>query len=455
MRSRRLGFLPVEVGVPAALGALVLVAAVADGCGSASDRPPPSQGPTADGGTDPASLNDAAGLADAPPSVIVAGPVISSQAGLYEIEPDVAVGPGGLVAAAFMAQGPGSLAYAFSHDDGATWGPPAAIVPPVNGSTADPSLAADGAGGFLLTYLTRGAGGRHIYAATAPSGTTTFGSIVEVSDPAAPAEYDKPWALVLADGTRLIVYTTDNGSAVYVARSADAATWTRTTIAPDGMLRGVAFPCATANRLYVTYLVPGGIRLSASDDGGATWPVASTTVVQGPGEHTAFDMPTCVASGDDVWIAYGLTNDTNNVLRADELTAIRIAHSKDGGKTIDARTSAGSTAGNGAGRFMHPHLVRDAAGTLHILYYAGTKAGDRAASMRHARSMDFGATWTASESVGPPITFITSRTGLDWLGDYLGATALGSSVYTTYVQNQPPSGGSVSHVAFAKIDPPR
>ena len=409
------------------------------------DRPPVTGSLVPDAGGLDASRPD---TAQGPASHVFSGPVLSTSAGLYEIEPDLAVSSTGVVASAFMASGPGTIAYAFSRDDGASWSAPQALLAPPNSQAVDPSLAADGAGGFLLTYLTEGAAGRHVYAAMAPEGTMTFGEPVEVSDPAAPATYDKPWALVLADGTRVIVYTTDSGNTVYVARSTSTGIWTRSSIAPDGTLRGVAFPCASGTRLFVAYLVPGGIALSASDDGGATWPAASTTVVQAATERAAFEMPTCVANGSDVWISYGLTKDVNSEQRADELTAIRIAHSKDSGRSIDARYSTGE-----GGHFMHPRLVRDAVGTLHLVYYEGARAGDAAGSFRHARSIDDGVTWTATEAIGPAITFETSRTGFDWLGDYVGAATRGEHVYTAYVQNQT-DGGQVSHVAFGRVDPP-
>jgi hypothetical protein len=424
--------------------AIVLVAAPV-AC-SRGDHPPVAGGPAATG-TTPVGV-DAAPIAQALPSRIVAGPVVSSPAGLYEFEPDVAVGTTGVVAATFIAGGPGTIGYTFSLDDGLTWTAPQAILPAPNARNVDPALASDGAGGFALVWLEQGASSRKVFASVAPAGSTVFGAPVEVTDPGAPAAYDKPWVTVLADGTTVIVLTTDTGSAVTVARSRGGAAFTRATLAPDGTLRAVAYPCASQARLFVTYLVPGGIALSASDDGGATWTAAATTLVQAKGEHTAFDMPTCAADGDDVWIAYGTTQDTNVVTRADRLDAIRVARSTDGGRTIAAHALAGDSA-----LAMHPRLVRDATGTLHLLYYGGKAEGDRAAALHHVRSLDKGATWTASEQVGLPSTFVVARTGLDWLGDYVGAATKAGHVYTTYVQNQF-DGGSISHVAFARVDPP-
>ena len=66
--------------------------------------------------------------ADAGPSVVTNGQVISTQAGLYEVETDVAVSASGVLGAVFMAQGPGNVGYTFSKDEGATWSPPAAIL---------------------------------------------------------------------------------------------------------------------------------------------------------------------------------------------------------------------------------------------------------------------------------------------------------------------------------------
>ena len=432
------------------VGLLAPLGLYAQAC-SKGDHPPvatanPGSSGGAGGGGKPAI--DAGPIAQAPPSRIVDGPVISAGAGLNEFEPDVAVSTTGVVAAAYIANGPGSIGYSFSSDDGATWTPNQAILSAANAQNVDPALASDGAGGFVIVWLENGPAGRKIFTASAPTGTTTFGAPVLVSDAAAPAAYDKPWVLVLADGTRVVVYTTDSGSAVFVARSSDGKTFTHAAAAPDGTLRGVSFPCTSGKRLYLTYLVPGGIGLSFSDDGGATWPAASTTVVHATGERAAFDMPTCAADADDVWVAYGITSDTNVVRRADRLDAIRIAHSTNGGASIASRSTVVTDA-----VMLHPHLARDAAGTLHLLHYGGKIEGDTAGGLRHVRSLDKGGSWTANEHVGPSSTLVVFRTGFDWFGDYVGVAARGEKVYTTYVQNQF-DGGTLGHVAFARIEAP-
>jgi hypothetical protein len=159
-------------------------------------------------------------------------------------------------------------------------------------------------------------------------------------------------------------------------------------------------------------------------------------------------MPTCAASGDSIWVAYGVTADANTVNRADRLSAIRVARSSDGGRTFAARSRVAD-----ATYMMHPRLVLDGAGVLHLLHYAGAADGDAHGSFRHARSLDGGATWTASETAFAGVAFVTARTGLDWLGDYVGAAARGGSVYTAYVQNRFDA-AAVAHVAFARVDAP-
>src|SRR5438132_1268152 len=73
-----------------------------------------------------------------------------------------------------------------------------------------------------------------IFAARAGGGV--FDAPPPVSDPAVPADYDKPWAVRLADGSRLVTYqgrAADGTVLAVAARSADGSAWTRASIADD------------------------------------------------------------------------------------------------------------------------------------------------------------------------------------------------------------------------------
>jgi hypothetical protein len=45
-----------------------------------------------------------------------------------------------------------------------------------------------------------------------------------------------------------------------------------------------------------------------------------------------------------------------------------------------------------------------------------------------------------------PFVFTTSRSGVDWLGDYLGLTVAGDQIYATWTDNR----DSVARIFFAK-----
>jgi hypothetical protein len=178
----------------------------------------------------------------------------------------------------------------------------------------------------------------HVYAAVAPAGSTTFGAPVEVSNTQANEQFDKPWITVTNKNSVLLTYAKTSTGGIYAARSTDhGVTWTRAVIVEDGAFRNLVYPCvpATGNRVFATYHAGQGIGLHWSDDDGVTWPAASKVAVAATGEQPAFDDPTCAAAGNEVFISYGLSPDAMGTTNSPKLTSIRIAHSPDGGPTID------------------------------------------------------------------------------------------------------------------------
>jgi hypothetical protein len=173
-------------------------------------------------------------------------------------------------------------------------------------------------------------------------------------------------------------------------------------------------------------------------------------MVSAPGELVAFDDPMCVADKSDVWISYGLTKDgtATATMNSPLLYALRLAHSGDGGQTIDTRIDAHDTAAGSF--FQHPELAREPGGALDLTYYAGKTDMDMAGSFRRSRAavpaMGFG----PSVSVDAPLDFLTSRGDPRWLGDYTGIFARSGKLYLSYTVNDT----AVSHVAFSKVKVP-
>src|SRR5262245_38736121 len=246
--------------------------------------------------------------------------VSHATASFREAEPTLALSRAGQApAVAWMGQSTNGLAtglfpayghigYAASFDGGATWSEPAAIPTPGPGGgvtkfSIDPELDVDAAGTFHLTYATRqtgaGQGMESVFYERA------FGAPVDI---ATMQGIDRPWIHVAPSGTILVTYLAEGG--FVAATSRDGVTW-QSTVLP-GATSGALILCdgPAAERVYAVELALTdqlAIALAVSDDAGVTWraPVA----VSEAGERVSLDPPSCAASGDDVWIAYGLTPD--------------------------------------------------------------------------------------------------------------------------------------------------
>jgi hypothetical protein len=148
------------------------------------------------------------------------------------------------------------------------------------------------------------------------------------------------------------------------------------------------------------------------------------------------------ADGQEAWVTYGLSNDAFDTTNSAKLYSIRLAHSADGGKTIDARYDAhDAKAGT---YYIHPFLVRESNGALDLVYYAGASDGDTMGSFVRARSTDGGKTWPASAPVKRPITFTGTRASPKWLGDYVGLAWARDNLFTSYADNT----AFASHIGF-------
>jgi hypothetical protein len=373
-------------------------------------------------------------------------------------EVTLAVAPDNVVAVAWMDETDTDawIGYAFSRDHGESWELPATLASAAPGRlVSDPVLAAAG-GRFQLTWLDYDPANDNtsaIYAASAATQDAAFGAPVAI---AGSGNYDKPWIAVAGDGTLLVTYTVASAmtSGIAIARSSDGQRWTRDLLAEDGIdvQNSFARLCVppSGNRVYATYFQSDTsgtitqVMLARSDDAGATWPVR--TPVAQPGEPIGDDDCACVTDGDRVWVSYGLTADLQALVP--RLTAVRVARSSDSGATVDQRADAHD--GNIGPYFLHPQLALEASGALDVVYYAGARDGDPAATFRRARSSDGGRTFGPSVVVDQPITFTRTRTMSNWLGDYNGLAWAAGRLYTAYANNS----AGVSHVAFYRVTQP-
>jgi hypothetical protein len=447
---------------------LALLVTCGAACGHGDDdddRDAAAQAP--DGGVAPDAGLDAGLDAEVPvpDPTLDPGHISTSELSDQESESHVAVAPDGRVAAAWIGLGGGassSIGYAFSLDGGATWGDPEIMENVSGADVADPSLAVGPDGALFLAWLefqvdlAGNTFGTHVWAARAPAGTTAFADAVEVTDPADEAVADKPWIAGQADGTLLVAYMRQTGNAghtssLVAARSTDGQAFSSALVVDEGVeINHLPFVCWSASRVYVTHIrysrvtEERHVMLRWSMDEGRTWNADDVTEVSLPEEdNAAFDDPGCVASGDDVWVVYGLTSETPSVDGFGKLDAIRVAHSSEGGETIDDRIDAqDAQAGT---YFLHPQLAREDGGALDLAYYAGDAAGDRSASIRWSRAPDAGA-FEPSVVLHEPVTLTDERSGARWLGDYFGFAVRGSNLYSAYIDND----GARTHVGYLR-----
>jgi hypothetical protein len=418
-----------------------------------------AQGGAPQGGSAPGgSAQGGSGQEDIPATV-----VSENDKTFMEAETSVAVGPDGFVVVAFIAvqmSGLSTNGYRFSTDGGKTWAGLGYLGSPGGRVASDPVLTFDRDGNAWMSWVgyhltNQGdATDMHVYVARADKGKTEFGTPLEVSDPKAGTQLDKPWITITPKGAILVTYAETSTGAAWSSRSEDGgATWKRAKVeAGATAFSNLLFPCSSdKGRVYVAYIhadgMGGGARLRWSDDDGASWPLANKTDLPAADDQPAFEDPTCAASGDEVWVSYGVSTDQFGTQQSSKLNGIRIAHSSNGGHAVDRRTDALDQA---ASKYaMHPQMVREAGGALDVIYYAGAKVDDPSGSFRRTRSTDGGVTWGPSETIQSPEGFVPSRSDQRWLGDYTGIAFADGALYASWADNT----SGTSHIAFARVTP--
>jgi hypothetical protein len=371
-----------------------------------------------------------------------------------ETEVQLAAAADGTIAIAWIAVVPGPpyawIGYRFSRDGGATFSPVGHVSLPDGLLGSDPAMAVDAAGNFYVAAVGEHIVGMNpdytkIFVAEAPKGTTTFGVPVEVTNPQQKLFNDHPKILVTSAGTIVVAFAeygsvealTSTGRA---ATSKDGQSWRLGTIAapPDVLIVNLFWLCEGAGILYTTYLETTAvgsidIALRSSTDDGATWTFTSTQVSLDSETPAALD-PSCVASGNDAWVAYATNvSPTSDPNLLDSAQTIPIAHTGDRGNTIDpARVDALAAEGGALG--LLPVLVREASGAFDVAYLSGRAEGDANGTMRYTRMV--GAAVGPSISVDGPLVFTMNRSKANWLGDYLGAVVSGNRLLLAYPMNR-------------------
>jgi hypothetical protein len=419
-----------------------VVSGFAVGCGG-------DEGTGGSGGTGTTTSSSSTGVPVEPAFSVQS---VSASAGhRQETEATVAISKDGVVAAAWIGQttkGGLDIGYTLSQDRGHTWSAPAVASPGGTDLYGDPTLVATADGGFYLAFLSFDAGFTQgaIWVAHAAPGATAFDPAVRVTPANEPGPYDKPIVALTESQAVLVSYTNTSNGALDLARSTDGATFTRTHVIPTSAV-SLPYVCSDVGgqHVWIVYHLGSTIQMRWSDDDGVTFPAANRTVVSLNNElDISTDDTICVGKGDEVWIGYSRSKDmtnSSNFLWKDYV--LRLAHSADGGHTIDRRADVNDAS---ASMFtMEPALALEADGSIDLAYLAGNAENDPMGSLRVGRSTDGGQSFAPSTALYSPVTFGLSRTAPNWVGDYFGFVWDGGRVLSAFADNQ----SGTSHVSFA------
>jgi hypothetical protein len=446
-------------------------------CSSSNGVTPPTDAGHDRSTSDAGAPDQASGKDAAADPVLFDDPLSMVSGSAEEHEPFVAVSPGGRVAVSFLSFLSSGTAYTegyrISNDRGVTWGA-ATLFPVPSGDNvqANASVAAGDDDTLYMAWAAEertetGRANEHVFVATSTPGSTTFGTPVEVTDPSvAVSVYDQPRITVTHAGVIDVGYLEDsadgNTAWIQIARSTDGKSWKRSYAAGPGSyqsFRNEARFCRPEGegRIFLLYLDSDvalysydlAVALRYSDDDGGTW--SSPLDVTTEADELILD-PTanlgCTTDGTDVWMVYGLTPEANlgganqgSPELEHTMTRVRLAHSGDGGKTIDARSDVLDT--RAGTRAMYPVLVGEGQGTLDLSYYVGNADNDPKAGLRRSRSLD-GKTFPPTALVHQPLTLETSRSDPRWVGDYVGGAFQGGDLFLVFTDNAT----ATPHIAF-------
>jgi hypothetical protein len=291
-----------------------------------------------------------------------------------------------------------------------------------------------------------------------PVGAAGFEAPVELSEPIAEQLYDKPWLLVTDDDTLIVTYGDLRRGGVWAASSTDGGgSFRRALIDPAMSNLAATCPDGRPGGAFVTYFANRTLRVAHTADGGATWSRPQTLAGATPTGDVAYQDPTCVAAGDEVWVAYGRTHDDFN-MPVERLLAVEVAHGTLGASVPDTTTVVLDTAGRstaadgrsdggvGANFLLTPELARMADGRLGVAAYRSADEGTGTAAVVVAMSSDQGKSFAVERTIASGLSATLRRHVPNWLGDYFGWGATPAGLGVAFVDN----GSGWSHIVFDK-----
>jgi hypothetical protein len=271
--------------------------------------------------------------------------------------------------------------------------------------------------------------------------------------------------IVTPDDTIIVSYSDLRRDGIVVASSADGgASFQRTIVDPTKANLAALCPDGRPGGAFVTYVGSHAVHLAHTADGGITWSAPVAVALSDPSGEVAWQDPTCVASGDEAWIAYGRTHDGYDV-PVERLLAVQVAHMTLGaavkGGEVTALDGAGAPqavsdgsrpeidGGTTPGFLLFPQLARRADDSLGLAVYRATGEGTGAAELVYVVSADGGRAFGNAIAVATGLTPSLRRHVPDWLGDYFGWAPAAAGLGAAFVDNA----SGFSHIVFDETVP--
>ena len=314
--------------------------------------------------------------------------------------------------------------FALSHDEGATF-TAGGSLPESNATAA--SVASDGTSFYVATATSSG-----IFVNRIDPATATIGASVRVSRTTTQlGSFAAPMVAVDNQGTVGVAYS-DSYRGFVVARSVDqGSTFTSLAVATVGSLRSrfcIDRAAGTDAPWYLIYENARDVFMLRSLDHGATWPYQTFYAIGAAAEQS----PGCVIRGTDIWLAI-----PGGGSLASEIVVFRSA---DAGLTFGPTALAARDES-----FLDPSFGITEAGTLALLYYAGSP--NQRVRLVLAESND-GISFRCSElaDAGP---FPANRTEFT---DLLGLELGGGHIFAAFADDA--ASPAPTRISYVRVDAP-
>ena len=364
-----------------------------------------------------------------------------------ETEPTLARAKDGRLAATMIAYRAGNgstIGVSYSTDGGATFSIPSLFDPSASGVDAfgNAVVAFDDAGTTLVAMMgftlssTGAIATRRVFLASAPPGTSSFDAPVLV--PFSGGELFKPWVIASTSGDVLVGAARGPSPYVIVVQRLRGGTFSEVSVPTDPSFRseGHIYFCkepSTGVIHLVNYVVDVKRKelavLHRAYDGEAISP--GVVRVSDP-SHTVTDGPiTCVASGDNVWVSYGVgtlpsNTDTLNATTTNMYVARSINRGVSFDSVVDAQATSGMTLA------MLPTLIGGGGGLA--LFYYGAEQFDATGGLYVSWSSDEGASFAPPLQLGAgriPMKRVTRA----FAGDYFHGAGSARGASVVYADN--------------------